>query len=247
MNKKIKPPALSTVFSENEKSVKKRLENILNTGARKKGAVILVLAFCVIAAVGILIACIDGSNVAIIGGSDGPTSIYISKENEKYEITELESAITQAILSDNANGYLKGECAGEGHIILGTGDSKEWYNGDKDIKFIEAYVLTTYGEYGYENGKFAQISGSGILPVRITFEVYPDGRYNLLEYKEALDGEGCAQSIKDMFPETYWNRALKVNPEDYAACKKQESAYALKYLKSIGKKDEMQSLSDGSS
>ena len=124
-------------------------------------------------------------------------------------------------------------------MILGTGDSKEWYNGDKDIKFIEAYVLTTYGEYGYEKGKFAQISGSGIIPVRITFEVYTDGRYNLLEYKEALDGEGYAQSIKDMFPETYWDRALKVNAEDYAKCKKQERAYALKYLKSIGKEGEM--------
>jgi len=45
-----------------------------------------------------------------------------------------------------------------------------------------------------------------------------------------------------MFPETYWDRALKGNVEDYAECKKQESAYALKHLKSIDKEDEMQSL-----
>ena len=84
MNKKIKPPALSTAFSENGKSAQKRLENILNTGPKKKGAAILVLALVLMAAAGILIARNHGgADTGIIGGSDGPTSIYVSKDNGK--------------------------------------------------------------------------------------------------------------------------------------------------------------------
>jgi len=79
MNKKIKPSALSTAFFKNGTSVKKRLENILNTRARKKRAVIFVLALCVMAA-GILIVGNNGRNVGIIGGSDGPTAIFVSRD-----------------------------------------------------------------------------------------------------------------------------------------------------------------------
>ncbi len=380
MSKYINPPALSTSFSESGKRAKKRFENILNTKAKKTGVIAFIIAVCTILVVGALVACNSSSNIGIIEGSDGPTSVFMSgniekqikelynskikyvgnnsgvskivrllpfaegvkvekielhTDSEPYGVTlyyiiddydkavingtvksdgfyknailmfclidnvdsitinikdeikykgamysytylredfdnvfdkplreystdfenfktlfsaismknatnNIDRAVSDANLISNSNGYEKGECVAEGHIILGTSDKGE--NDEK--KLIEAYVLATYGEYGFQNGNFIKISGSGIIPTRITFEVDISDRYTLIEYKPARDGSDYTPSIKEMFPEKYWDRALSANREDYEECKKQESAYAKAYLESIGRRAEIGSYAD---
>jgi len=155
-------------------------------------------------------------------------------------ITDIDRAVSDAILKSNSNGYGKGECVAEGHIILGTSDM----GGKSEKKFIETYVLATYGEYGFQNGNFVKTSGSGIIPTRITFEVDDSGRYTLVEYKQAKDGSEYVASVKEMFPKEYWDRALSASREDHDECKKQERAYAKAYLESIGRITEIGDYAD---
>jgi hypothetical protein len=81
MREYIKPPTLSTSFSESGKTAKKRFENILNIKTKKTGVIAFVVVICIVLSAGALVACNTG--ISIIGGSDGPTSIYVSSDMEK--------------------------------------------------------------------------------------------------------------------------------------------------------------------
>lgn len=145
----------------------------------------------------------------------------------------IDEAVSKAIFAGNTERYLDGECMGEGHIILGEDNSE---NGGKIV-----YVLTTYGEYGFENNAFIKVSGSGIIPVRITF----DSDYNMIEYKMPMDGSKYAPSCKEIFPKKYWNDVLNYNYEkNYEICKEQEKKYASEYLKKIGRQAQIGEYAD---
>ena len=350
MSNFIKPPMLSTSFSETGQRAKNRFDNIFNTKSKKRGLLALVLVVCVIITVGTLVAC-DNKSIGIIGGADGPTAIYTSDNyleklygskikyigdnsgvgnilnlvfaaNEQIKDFELKTAekepkgivvnlngklqedalreakaitalllvencdyiklsyednaadytkaeaeakygvkfsevikgfdsfsefyrsifglssnipieqrIASLIIRHNSGGYLDGECQAEGHIILGTEGSVPAGSDTKTPDKTYIYALVTYGEYGFQNDNFTKVSGSGVIPVRITLD--KDG--NVTEYLEAMDGSENVPSIKRMFPEALWERALSGDKADYEICKKQERAYAESYLKSIGR------------
>ena len=82
MREYIKPPTLSTNFSESGKNARKRFENILNTKSKKTGVMAFAMVLCIVLSVGTLVACNSGS-IGVIGGSDGPTSIIMSSDTEK--------------------------------------------------------------------------------------------------------------------------------------------------------------------
>jgi|GEM_PF-3473435 len=132
--------------------------------------------------------------------------------------------VSYATLEENKGDYLEGECMGEGHIILGD-DILE--NGGKII-----YALTTVGYYGFENDCFIKVSGSGIIPARITF----DADNNVTEYLMPMDGGLYEKSIKEIFPKKYHHIILKGDyKEQYADCFEQEKRYAAEYLEKIGR------------
>lgn len=146
-------------------------------------------------------------------------------DNKPNISNELDIAVGKAILDDNENLYGKGECIGEGHIILGTET--------KDNSVI-VYALTMYGEYGFENGVFTKISGSGTIPATLNFDV-KDGEYNSIKVIYPQDGSYYQKSINEMFPTKYRSRALRNSDIDYKKLKLQEEKYAQDYLKSIGR------------
>ena len=141
---------------------------------------------------------ISGCSVNNIGVADKPTAVYVSNNENNSDIAalspelsesqELDRRVTAVILDSNKDSYASGECQGEGHIILGT---------DNDDKIV--YALTMYGEYGFQDGNFVKVSGTGVIPVRITF----DDNGNLTEYKMPSDGSYYIKSIIDMFPKKY--------------------------------------------
>ena len=135
------------------------------------------------------------------------------------------NAVSEAILLYNSSDYLHGECNAEGHVILGTEQSSDGNN--------IFYLLTTYGEYVFENDRFVKVSGSGIIPVRLTLA--PDD--TIIEYKQPDDGSLWLPSLKEMFPKEYADIALdqKLNEQYYEDCVAQEEQYAQAYLKSIGR------------
>lgn len=73
----IKAPYFSTSFSKNGKKIKKRFDNILNMNKSVKGKGYFVFAVALIMLAGTLVAC-SNESIGIIGGSDGPTSVYVS-------------------------------------------------------------------------------------------------------------------------------------------------------------------------
>ena len=136
--------------------------------------------------------------------------------------------MAEAIIRDNEKGYLEGECSGEGHMILGSSLS-----GDR----LKVYALTMYGNYGFQNGMFIKVSGSGVIPAVLTFE--KDGSdYKLLETEYPQDGAKYTESIKRMFPLKYRSAALH-GESAYNGLASQERSYAEAYLKSIGREAEI--------
>ena len=147
--------------------------------------------------------------------------------------SELSRIVGEAILSDNSGSYLKGECVGEGHRILGSRASAGQ---------LKVYALTMYGNYGFQNDMFVKVSGSGVIPAVLTFET--NGAENkLIEIEYPLDGAGYTESIKRMFPLKYRSAAL--NGENaFNELKEQEQSYAAKYLQSIGRRAEIGEFGD---
>ncbi|MCI2106574.1 MAG: M56 family metallopeptidase [Intestinimonas sp.] len=138
----------------------------------------------------------------------------------------LDAAVADAILSGNQSSYLEGECQGEGHFIL---DSKT------EGATVTAYTLTMYGNYGFQDGNFVTISGTGVIPVVMTFKVDETGTYSLTDYQEPQDGSGYSDSIRKMFPEALQGQCLNVSDDVSGLLQAQKQTYAERYLKSMGR------------
>jgi len=137
----------------------------------------------------------------------------------------IERAVREAIIGREAS-YFRGEAATEGHIILDIQEK----NGETKV-----YLMASYGAFGFENGVFTKISGSGAIPTVITLAKSEQGEYSLREYQEPLDGAGYSGSLKKMFPRRLHNRVLKNNDNDYSVLVQQQEEQAAVYLQSIGR------------
>ncbi len=135
----------------------------------------------------------------------------------------IDQAISQAV-KDQGH-YRVGEVATEGHILLDT---------EVEDGVTTAYTIASFGYFGFENGIFTKISGSGAIPTVITFKQNEYGQYIMLTYQEPMDGAGYLDSVKKMFPERYWT---DVFPEGnrYLGLQQQQEEQASEYLKSIGR------------
>jgi hypothetical protein len=156
--------------------------------------------------------------------NDDKLPVTPPKDKQKDSIAKIDDAVSRAIKGQSTS-YASGETATEGHIILET----EVKDGNTIV-----YTIASYGGFGFENGIFTKVSGSGAIPTVITFSQDENGEYSLLEYKEPLDGSGYLDSIKKLFPRHLHSRVLSVH-DDYPALSKQQEAQAEEYLISIGR------------
>lgn len=138
----------------------------------------------------------------------------------------IEQAVSQSIKSKNQKCYYIGELATEGHIILEI---------EEKNNILKAYTISSFGYFGFENGIFTKISGSGAIPTIITFSKNANNEYSLLEYKEPMDGDDYTDSTKKMFPERLWNKVLLENDSTYSKLAELQKAQAEEYLKKIGR------------
>lgn len=137
---------------------------------------------------------------------------------------ELDKAIGDAVLSQ-LDGYLSGEAKAEGHIVLST-------KGDGDGNTV-VYAIASCSWYGFEKNMFTVKSGCGAIPVVIIFSKTEAG-YSLLSYTEPEDGEGYADSVRQLFPIFLWPK-LFLADRYYGELQKQQEEQAAAYLKSIGR------------
>lgn len=137
----------------------------------------------------------------------------------------ISRAVSLAILGQS-KGYGPGECSTEGHIILDT---------EEKGGMVKIYTIASFGAFGFENGIFTKVSGSGAIPTVITLKKGKNASYDLIKCVEPMDGSYYSKSIKQMFPKRLWNKVLSSN-NSYASLAKQQEEQAGQYLGKIGRK-----------
>lgn len=149
---------------------------------------------------------------------------------EKASITEeeVELLVSEGV-KDRASDYREGEKVTEGHIILGT---------EEKDKILKIYTVSSVGIFGFENGVFTTVSGSGEIPTVLTFQ-NNNNKWELKEYKEPLDGGGYSESIKKMFPPEIYKEILNKGGSYIEELQRQQADQASEYLKSINREAEV--------
>jgi len=142
---------------------------------------------------------LDIQNKINIPGGNYSTTIggYTPPDND------LESAVSKAILEANKSDNEPGGLAVEAHTTLAT---------VADGDTVTVYLMALYQVYGYSGGGFSELRGSHV-PVAITFEKTPDGRYEMTEYWIPQDGTYYLLSIRDKFPQDV--DADAINTQNY--------------------------------
>ena len=211
-------------FLGRPRSMRERFENILHFKIKKRG---VLMEFVI----GLLLLCgsigytaPDAASVGIIGGADGPTAIYLTDEIV-WDNAGLQ-ALYAAVLEQNKASYVDGECQTAAVYVL-----KEEHTDREDIY----YCLTQYGGFGFENGYFTKVSGTGAIPVRMRF----DKNMNLIEYKAPMDGKYYADSIREMFPADIQGEVVMPGEDLCEKLVSQEIEQAKTYLAAIGRQAEV--------
>jgi len=144
--------------------------------------------------------------------------------------SKIEEMVHEAVIDNLQKGYLEGEKSCEGHITLGVENA----NNEK----VVVYALCTSGWYGFENNNFVKVSGSGVIPTKLTFGI-KESELALESYEEPEDGSRYEESLKKLFPSLYQNSVVTISDEDRMACLEQEYAQAKEYLREINREAEI--------
>lgn len=151
-------------------------------------------------------------------------SVGCSIGKGKDDTTKLDEAVSKSII-EKGKDYEDGEFTAEGHIIL---------DNEKKGNQVTVYSVATVGNFAFENSIFTKISGSGVIPTVIKYEVTNNGEYKQLDYKEPLDGDMFSSSLKELFPGDLYNKVKKT--DEYSnELKSKEENQAKEYLKTINR------------
>lgn len=154
---------------------------------KKSVILIFILLIC------LLCGCAD-ETIGIIGGSDGPTSIFVSKENKGYEIFPVKIINIEGTLYYNSGLISKatGRCGTlDGNLKQGANEFEiPKKNGETNFKVSDSY-------FGYQN----TTSITKEVPAENGWEIYKkieDYGANLLRYKYAYIIKGRhPNAVKD--------------------------------------------------
>ena len=151
----------------------------------------------------------------------------VVNEVNPNESSYMDELVAGSILEQNKGRYLNGECQAEGHIVLG----EETEDGISTV-----YALMMYGEYEFQNvDYFIKSAGTGVIPVVLKYDIRLDSHTPLVDFQWPEDGSRYNDSIKELFPEQFWDRTLTIQDEDRRILTEMERGYAERYLDSIGR------------
>ena len=134
----------------------------------------------------------------------------------------LDLAVHNTILEDQADKGWQGECGTEGHILLGTKETKTE---------TVVYVLHSYASFGFVNDCFAEVGGHS-MPLAIHLRQTEDG-YSLLRIDTPKDGGDYAASVRRLFPKEYRDRIFSNSEADAESLWRQCVSQAEAYLQII--------------
>lgn len=227
----IKPPFLTTSFSESGKGAKRRFANILTTKRRKAGAVLIAATLTGVLCFGALVACEKKQNETLGSLNDGGIQL-----NESGLYKSIDDAVHAALLEER-DSYAETEFFAEGHIMLGVKTISDGSGGPE--AGAEAYAITSVGGYSFMNDMFIKDAGSGAIPAVIVLKTEDGGEtYAPEEIRWPMDGSYYEESIKEMFPEEYHDKVLSAQ-DYYSELIEQEHEQAREYLKVIGREAEI--------
>lgn len=168
----------------------------------------------------------DGA--VIIGGADGPTSIFMAS---KYDLTDLEEAVKFYILKQNdaLESYPVQTAA---HHILKQVDNEDG---------IVCYLY--YGMFGFHvtaegrlDEKEENIGGHFGL-ARVSLAKNEDGEYQLMDFWSPRDGGLLDDDVRENFPEDIQDEAIMAHSYYYqelsAECRRQAKALASSLAKAL--------------
>jgi hypothetical protein len=118
-----------------------------------------------------------------------------SSKGEKYT-KKIDNVISSYLVQKFHNSNDSSEKGFEVHHVYGT-ETKD------DV--TTAYILSEYGEF--QKSSYDMLSGQ-VVPAVIKMK-QTGSSYEVIDYKEAKDGEMYVDSIKEMFPEQYAEQILK--------------------------------------
>ncbi|MCX7709175.1 MAG: hypothetical protein N2484_04930 [Clostridia bacterium] len=142
---------------------------------------------------------------------------------EDVDKKNLEEVIGAFLLVRNRSAYGAGEKAIEAHKILGA---------EEKAGMTNVYLQVAFGWFGFENGIFTDVSGGGDI-VRMRLQKDSNGEYEVLEYKQAMDGGMYAKSIREMFPKALADKVLNRNNGIGSELWELRAVKAKEYLNSI--------------
>ena len=153
-----------------------------------------------------------------------PPDTPISDDTEE---SLLDTAIREAIFSENFGDYLPGEYQGIGYKIIETFE---------EDGVLSVYALTEYIEYGFQDGVFVNISGTN-PKVLMRFEQTESGNYELLFYTRLdLFSDLSEEEIERLLePLNKTGKSYVYTDEDLQEIRTQAEEAAKAYLKSINR------------
>ena len=156
---------------------------------------------------------------------------HLEQENPllRYEGKDPETAVAVTVLRESGR-YYGGECAAEGHVILEIEENE-------DITTV--YALISESKYGFQNGIFTPMGGSGAIPAVFTLVKNDAGEYACAKYELPRDGAEYMTSLEELFPKSLWGK-VKGADQYYESLMQQKEAYAKAYLEQIGREAEIQ-------
>ena len=134
------------------------------------------------------------------------------------ETSDLEKAVSQAILSQNQGKASTYDIALEAHTTFKV---------ETDHNSVTVYAMALHQEFSNTATSITEEGGSH-MPVAITFDRKKDGTYVLQEYWRPVDGSNYASSIADKFPADIYEEAVDTQKyiyEHMQSCYQQVVAY----------------------
>lgn len=141
---------------------------------------------------------------------------------------DLEEVVSYYILARNRLRYYHlGEKAIEAHKI---------HRIEEKGNQVTLYMEVAFSWYGFENGYFTPVSGSGLTPVVMVLQ-QNEGHYEVVDYQEPMDGSMWGTSIRQLFPDDIAAIILANNKERIGELMEIQRMKARDYLQEIGRPD----------
>ncbi len=151
--------------------------------------------------------------------------------NNAPETMSLEQAVISAVMEQNRGKYFPGEYQGAGCKIFET-----FEDGDK----LAVYALIEYIEYGFEDNRFVNVSGTRAR-VLLDFQTGQEQVYTLTDYTILDPTSGLSEQELEalMAPLKETGKEYFYTDDDFLELREQVEAGAKEYLKSIGREGEV--------